>query len=215
MELANVHIFLKKAGSHEYQLIISSGGFQGTGAGRKECFSTSFPGSRKLIQPCSRAGWIWRFYLKGSIKSKQKISDWRAWTVCGEDIPAVTEESGTILASRPYRASMMTNTPGHISDSSPHTKQPTFQPLFIFTTPGDGLSSHQLLPTSEHKASTVPPWFVKHALTIEQLKYNTQTRPTNAFKLHFTATSARHWCVFTCTLGLKLAAGYGKRWHRV
>lgn len=62
----------KKAGSHEYQIIISAGGFQGTGAGRKEGFSTSLPGSRKLIQPCSRAGWIWRFYLKGSIKSKHR-----------------------------------------------------------------------------------------------------------------------------------------------
>lgn len=70
MELANVHI--EKAGSHEYHLIISAGGFQGTGAGRKEGFSTSLPGSRKLIQPCSRAGWIWRFYLKGSIKSKHR-----------------------------------------------------------------------------------------------------------------------------------------------
>lgn len=156
------HILKKKAGSHEYQLIISSGGFQGTGAGRKECFSTSFPGSRKLIQPCSRAGWIWRFYLKGSIKSKQKISDWRAWTVCGEDIPAVTEESGTILASRPYRASMMTNTPGHISDSSANPRTPNNQHFSLS-------SSSQLLEMDFHLISCFRHQSIKPALSLRDL----------------------------------------------
>lgn len=41
-----------------------------------------------------------------------------AVSLCEEDIQAVTQACGTVLADRPYRPGMMTNPPRHICDSS-------------------------------------------------------------------------------------------------
>lgn len=128
-----------------------------------------------------------------------------------EKIPAVTE-SGTVLENCPYQASMMTK---KTSASPTHKTQRTFQPLLVVTTPGHGSSSPSCFWHQSIKPALSLFVISKHALIMKQSTCNTQICPAALFKPHFTATLASRRCPFTCTRGLKLAAGCGKRWHRV